>query len=213
MRKVIGLTGGIAAGKSTVSEYLRAKGYPVLDADEAARAAVAPGGPSLELLCAFFGEEILAADGSLDRAALAEKVFGSPEREEQLNAAVHGAVRAMLEEEIRCFRGRGEEGGAGAEESAAPQLLFVDVPLLFETGMDAEMDEVWVVDLPEEEQLARAVRRGLSPEQAEKRMAAQAARQRRLEGADHVLDNSGSEEALYAQIDALLREAGNDGTE
>jgi dephospho-CoA kinase len=186
----VGLTGGIGSGKSEVSRRLAAQGALVLDADAAAREVVAPGTPGLAEVVAVFGPAILRPDGSLDRERLAGIVFADPVLLGKLNAIIHPRVAERM---------RALEGQAG---DAA--VVVHEVPLLAENGLAATFDEVVVVDAPPEAQLRRLVEeRGMTPDQAAARMAAQAARERRLAVASVVIDNSGTLADLDRQVGEL----------
>jgi len=195
----IGLTGGIGAGKSEVSRRLVGCGALLIDADAIAREVVAPGTPGLAEVVAAFGSGVLRPDGSLDRDRLGEIVFADAGQRARLNAIVHPRVGERMAE---------------LERTAGPGALVVhDVPLIAENGLAARYDLVVVVDAPEQVQMDRLVRyRGLSPEQAQARMSAQASRERRLAIADIVIDNSGSLAELDRQVHdlwaELLRRAG-----
>ena len=183
----IGLTGGIGSGKSTVSRLLADHGAVIIDADVIAREVVEPGTPGLAAVVAAFGREVLTADGSLDRPALAKVVFGDPESRVRLDGIVHPLVRA-----------RAGELAAGA----APDAVVVhDVPLLAETGQASSYDLVVVVEADPETRIARLVQRGLTAEDARARIAVQATDEERRAIADVLLDNSGSPEQLAAQVD------------
>ncbi len=186
---VIGLTGGIGAGKSTVSARLAALGGVVVDADRIAREVVEPGSPAYAAVLERFGPAIVSAEGGLDRAALAAAVFDDPQALAELNAIVHPPVRAVIAERL-------------AAESATDHVVILEIPLLTESGRTPEMAGVLVVDCPEETALRRLVeQRGMDEVDARRRMAAQIDRARRLESADFVVDNSGSPEALKGEID------------
>lgn len=194
--KVIGLTGGIGSGKSTVSAYLKEKGCPVVDADRIARTVTAQGSPVLAQLACEFGSDILFADGSLDRKKLGRIVFSDPRKKSRLDAITLGEV---------CDRIRGELERVKAESTA--ELVVLDVPLLFETGLDELADSVWVVDADDETRIKRICDRDhMSREEAENRMARQMPREERLLRADHVLDNSGDRSGLFAQVAGLMGE-------
>jgi dephospho-CoA kinase len=182
----IGLTGGIGSGKSTVSGLLAERGAVVVDADRIAREVVEPGSPGLAAVVEAFGPSVLAADGSLDRPALADVVFADPEARRRLDAIVHPLVRAR----------------AGELAAAAPPDAVVvhDVPLLVETGQAAAYDLVLVVEADPETRVARLVQRGLTADDARARMAAQANDEQRRAVADVVLDNSGTPEQLAAHV-------------
>ncbi len=186
----VGLTGGIGAGKSSAARRLEQLGAVIVDADQVAREVVAPGTAGLAEVTAAFGENVLAADGSLDRPALAAKVFSDPAARQRLEAIVHPRVRQATAERVA---------------AAAPDAVVVnDVPLLVETGLAATFDLVIVVEAPEQVRIDRLVRdRGMTPSQAAERIAAQSSRQQRLAAADVVLDNSADVDALHAEIDSL----------
>jgi dephospho-CoA kinase len=187
----VGLTGGIGSGKSTVSARLAELGAVILDADKAARAVVEPGTPGLAAITAAFGPDVLAADGSLDRARLAGIVFADEAALGRLNAITH----PLIHEHIRA-----------AEEAAIAVggddvVLVHDVALLAEWGRAKEFDLVIVVDVPTETQLERLTGpRGMAEDQARARMAAQATREQRLAVADIVIDNSGSRQDLDRRV-------------
>jgi dephospho-CoA kinase len=178
-----GLTGGIGSGKSEVSQRLAAHGAVVIDADVAARAVVAPGTPGLARVVEAFGADIVGPDGALDRDRLGAIVFRDPASRTTLNAIVHPLVGQWMRAAERA-----------AVDAAGGDLIVVhDVPLLAENGRAGDFDLVIVVDVPPELQLERLVgQRGMSPDQARARMAAQASRPQRLAVADLVIDNSGS---------------------
>ena len=189
----VGLTGGIGAGKSEVSRRLAAQGAILIDADLIAREVVAPGTSGLAEITAAFGPGVLGPDGALDRPALGEIVFADPEKLARLNAIVHPRVGARMRE---------------LEDSAGPASIVVhDVPLIAENNLADTYDLVIVVDVPPRIQLDRLVRlRGMTREQAQSRMAAQAARDQRLAIADMVVDNSGSLAELDRQVGDLWAE-------
>ncbi|MEU3755672.1 dephospho-CoA kinase [Streptomyces olivoreticuli] len=199
----VGLTGGIGAGKSEVSRLLASYGAVVVDSDKIAREVVEPGTPGLAAVVAEFGPEVLTAEGTLDRARLGAVVFADPERLAALNAIVHPLVRAR---------------SAELSAAAAPDAVVVhDVPLLAENGLEALYDLVVVIDAGTRTRLERLVRlRGMTPDEANARMAAQATREQRLAVADFVIDNDGPLEALAPQVEkvwAQLRERAAHGTE
>ena len=183
----VGLTGGVAAGKSTVSALLAELGAVVVDADLLAREVVAPGTEGLAEVVAAFGPDVLTDDGALDRAALGAVVFADPARRRTLEAIIHPRVRAR----------------AAALEARAPDGAIVvhDIPLLAETGQAASFDAVIVVDVPEETQVERMTKeRGLSAEEARSRIAAQATREERLAVATYVVDNTGTLDDLRTRV-------------
>lgn len=193
--RLIGLTGGIASGKSTVGRMLRELGAEVIDADQVARDVVAPGQPALREIAAAFGDEVIADDGTLDRKRLAARVFADPEARATLNRITHPRVAAETARRL------GEASARGL------RLVVYEVPLLVENGLQAGMDAVLVVDVPEAEQLRRAVERdGMSEEEARRRMAAQVGRAERLAAATHVIDNSGSLDDTRRRVGAVWAE-------
>lgn len=186
----IGLTGGIASGKSTVSARLAQLGAVVVDADRLAREVVEPGTAGLAAVVEEFGDDVLTDDGTLDRAALGALVFASDDRRRALEAIIHPLVRAA---------------GAELEASAAPGALVVhDIPLLVEAGRAEDFDAVVVVDVGTDVQIDRMVRdRGMSEDDARARIAAQASREQRLAVADVVIENTGSLDDLLARVDEV----------
>lgn len=202
--KTIGLTGGIGTGKSTVSRYLTTKGYKIIDADQIAREVVEPGQPTLNALADRFGEDILLEDGSLDRRALAGKAFATPEGKAALDRITHGAIFARIDELQEQYRNE--------LAATADAVIFLDAPLLLETGLDRKTDMVWVVDVPDELRVERVkLRDGLSEEEIWARIRNQMSRQEKLDRADAVLDNSQTVDYLYEQVDRLLNAVGGDG--
>jgi dephospho-CoA kinase len=193
----VGLTGGIASGKSAVAAVLARLGAQVIDADMLAREVVEPGTPGLAAVRERFGESVLTASGALDRAALGAVVFADEAARRDLEAIVHPAVRRRASE-IEA-------------DATAPVVVHV-IPLLVETGQADAFDRVVVVDVPEEIQRDRLMaRNGLSAWEADARIAAQSSRQGRLAAADHVLDNSGTPAQLERQVRALWAALRPDG--
>jgi dephospho-CoA kinase len=189
----VGLTGGIASGKSAVSAILAELGAVVIDADLLAREVVARGTPGLAAVVEEFGPEVLTPDGDLDRAAVGALVFADPDARRRLEAIVHPLVHQRSAE----------------LEAAAPADAVVvhDIPLLAEVGRAGSFDAVVVVDAPAELQVQRMVGdRGWTREEAESRIAAQASREQRLAIATHVVDNTGSLEDLRRQVEAIYDE-------
>ena len=188
----IGLTGGIAAGKSVAASRLRDLGAYVIDHDALAREAVAPGSAGLAAIAQRFGAEVIAGDGSLDRAALAHIVFGDESSLTDLNAIVHPRVHELARE---------YEDKAAAE---AVNVVVHDIPLLIETGQARDFDLLVVVHAPVDQRITRLVEsRGLSLPEARKRVASQVDDAVRVADADVVLDGTGKAERLRAQVTAL----------
>lgn len=187
----IGLTGGIASGKSTVAEMFAELGVPVIDTDAIARQVVAPGQPALDEIVEAFGPGLLRPDGSLDRNALRARVFADPADRHRLEGILHPRIRARTLEV--------------AARAGGPYQVIV-VPLLVESGFNRLVDEVVVVDCPEAEQRRRLLNRdGDDAVQADRMMAAQLSREARLAAADAVIDNSGELGDTRAQVQALHR--------
>lgn len=179
-RYTVGLTGGVASGKSLVSSQFRALGVPVLDADQVARDVVEPGQPALSEIAAAFGPASLLADGRLDRRRLRAIVFADPQARRRLEHITHPRIR----ERIRAWM----------DAQSAPYCMLENA-ILFESGMDALVDRVLVVDAPESLQRERlAARDGVDPALVEQMLAAQSPRELRLERADDVILNTGSPE-------------------
>jgi dephospho-CoA kinase len=190
----VGLTGGIGSGKSTVSARLAELGAVILDADQAARAVVAPGTPGLAAIATTFGPEVLLPDGALDRAKLASIVFADEAALAKLNAITHPLIHAHIEAEERAAI------AAGGDDV----VLVHDVALLAEWGRAKEFDLVIVVDVPPATQLSRlTAERGMPEDQARARIAAQATRDQRLAVADIVIDNSGTRADLDRRVDEV----------
>lgn len=187
---LVGLTGGIGSGKSTVSARLAERGAVILDADAIVREVQQPGSPVLAQLAEAFGGEVLADDGSLDRAAVANIAFNDPTALERLNQIVHPAVGRLMNDRILAQR-------------ATDHVVVLDIPLLTERPREG-LQGIIVVDVPVETQVERLVAsRGFDEADARARIARQATRDERLATASFVVDNSGSPEALDPQIDAL----------
>ena len=187
----VGLTGGVASGKSTVSAMLRELGAIVIDSDLLAREVVAPGTPGLAQVVEAFGPEILTADGAMDRAKVGAIVFADPERRQRLEAIVWPLVR---------------QASAALAATAGPGDVVVhDIPLLVESGQQSGFDAVLVVDVPVETQVERLIRdRGWSEEDACARIAAQATREQRVAAATHVIDNTGTLDDLRREVAEVL---------
>ena len=187
----IGLTGGIAAGKSVVSARLTEMGAVVIDHDALAREVVGPGSPGLAAVVEAFGAEVLTVLGTLDRSALGRIVFTDPKARAVLNGIVHPLVK----------RAAAEREAAAREHQ---EVVVHDIPLLVETGQAGHFDELVVVDAPAELRVRRLMdERGMTATEAWRRLAAQADDEARLEVADVVLDGSGTVPELRAQVDAL----------
>ncbi|HEY7439073.1 MAG TPA: dephospho-CoA kinase [Acidimicrobiia bacterium] len=188
---LVGLTGGIGAGKSTVAEMLQARGAVVLDADAVAREVVAPGTPGLKAIVERFGAGVLGPEGALDRPALAAVAFATDEAREALEGITHPAIQ--------------EEFTRRISEAPPESVLVLDVPLLAESESVAKRgyEVVIVVEAPREVRLDRLEERGVPRADAEARMAAQATDEQRRKLATHVIDNSSDRAHLESQVDTL----------
>jgi len=189
----VGLTGGVASGKSTVSAILAELGAVVIDADLLAREVVAAGTPGLAQVVEAFGDDVLTPDGELDRPAVGALVFADDEKRRILEAIIHPLVR--------------QRGAQLEAEAPADAVVVHDIPLLAEVGHPERFDAVIVVDVPVEVQLERMVGlRGMESVDAHARIAAQAEREHRLAIATHVIENTGSIEDLRARVEAVYAE-------
>lgn len=191
--QLIGLTGGIGSGKSTIARRLSERGAVVVDADQLARDAVAVGTPGLEAVAKQFGDALIAADGSLDRAALGRIIFADSAARRRLNAIVHPAVRELSQRRFRA-----------AAEADPDAIVVYDVPLLAEARAREEFDLIIVASAPADIRIDRLQQlRAMAPEEARNRVAAQASEAERLSIADVVIDTGGTLEHTLEQADAL----------
>ena len=194
MARIIGLTGGIASGKSTVTSYLKEKGYPVIDADRVVHDLQVPGGALYRVLVEHFGREILDESGELDRAVLGQRIF-SNSRERDWSNRVQGQ---LIREALADARDR---------QAAQSDLFFMDIPLLIEQGYEEWFEAVWLVAVSKETQLKRLMERNhLSEVEAQERIVSQMPLEAKRSHADLVLDNNGDLAALYVQLDAALKQ-------
>ncbi|HDB5685982.1 TPA: dephospho-CoA kinase [Staphylococcus aureus] len=196
MPKVIGLTGGIASGKSTVSELLSVFGFKVVDADKAAREAVKKGSKGLAQVREVFGDEAIDENGEMNRRYMGDLVFNHPEKRLELNAIIHPIVRDIMEEEKQEYLKQGYN-------------VIMDIPLLFENELENTVDEVWVVYTSESIQMYRLMQRNnLSLEDAKARVYSQISIDKKSRMADHVIDNLGDKLELKQNLERLLEEEG-----
>ncbi|KOF11713.1 dephospho-CoA kinase [Planococcus glaciei] len=190
---IIGLTGSIASGKSTVSAMLAEMGYPIVDADKVARLVVEPGSETLEKIRVLFGEEVILPDGTMDRKKVGELIFNDPASRKKLNDVIHPAIRMEM------LRQRGEFLDQGFE------TVIMDIPLLFESRLQHLVDKVLVVSVTEEHQLKRLMERNdLSEKEARARIASQLPMSVKEEGADAVIYNNGSVDETKWQLNRIL---------
>ncbi|MHB2251740.1 dephospho-CoA kinase [Corynebacterium aurimucosum] len=191
--KLIGLTGGMGSGKSTVAQLLVRYGWELVDADQIARDIVEPGQPALAELAQVFGEDILQEDGSLDRGLLASRAFSSREKTAVLNSITHPRIHEETQARFDAAR------RAGAD------FVVYDMPLLVDKGLHKDMDATIVVDVDAEERVRRLVAyRGLDEEDARRRIAAQITDDVRRAAADFIIDNNGPREALGEQVEGVV---------
>lgn len=194
MGKIIGITGGIASGKSTVTEFLRQKGFQVVDADAVVHQLQKPGGRLYQVLVEHFGEKILLENGELYRTLLASLIFSNPE-EQEWSKRTQGEI---IREELAALRNQFAQTEA---------LFFMDIPLLFEQNYASWFDETWLVYVNRDVQLERLMKRDqISKEAAESRLNSQWPLERKISLASHSLDNNGNQEQLIAQVVQLLEE-------
>ena len=194
MGRIIGITGGIASGKSTVTEFLRQKGFQVVDADAHVHQLQKPGGRLFQILVEHFGEKILLENGDLNRHLLASLIFSNPE-EQEWSRRTQGEI---IREELVALRNQLAQTEA---------LFFMDIPLLFEQDYASCFDETWLVYVNRDVQLERLMRRDqISKEAAESRLNSQWPLERKISLASHSLDNNGNQEQLIAQVVQLLDE-------
>ena len=194
MGKIIGITGGIASGKSTVTEFLRQKGFQVVDADAVVHQLQKPGGQLYQVLVEHFGEKILLENGELNRLLLASLIFSNPE-EQEWSKRTQGEI---IREELAALRNQFAQTEA---------LFFMDIPLLFEQNYASWFDETWLVYVNRDVQLERLMKRDqISKEAAESRLNSQWPLERKISLSSHSLDNNGNQEQLIAQVVQLLEE-------
>lgn len=194
MGKIIGITGGIASGKSTVTEFLRQKGFQVVDADAVVHQLQKPGGRLYQVLVEHFGEKILLENGELNRPLLGSLIFSNPE-EQEWSKITQGEI---IREELAALRNQFAQTEA---------LFFMDIPLLFEQNYASWFDETWLVYVNRDVQLERLMKRDqISKEAAESRLNSQWPLERKISLASHSLDNNGNQEQLIAQVVQLLEE-------
>lgn len=198
--KVIGLTGGIGTGKSTVSSYLKQKNIPIVDADQIAREITAPGSPVLLEIRALLGNQVFREDGTMDRQKVASVIFSDRDMLTAYEALTTAEAVRRCMAEVNAYRECGDF-----------DIVVLDAPLLFECGMQSETDEDWVVDADLEVRISRVMLRdGISRKAILDRISHQMPAEDKRKLADFVIDNSGSLNELYAQIDALLERSGDE---
>jgi len=199
MKTIIGLTGNIASGKSAVAEILRNKGIWVVDADQVARQIVQKGSPVLQEIELAFGKSVLLPDGSLNRKVLADLVFSDESKLEQLNRITHPPIRKVLQDTIRRFK-----------DQTQADLLVIEAPLLYETGLNQMVDQVWFVDSTENLRMERLMsRNGLTQTEALQRIGAQQQAESKIHRADVVISNNEDLDSLAGRVDEILQSLKN----
>jgi dephospho-CoA kinase len=192
-KRVIGITGGIGSGKSVVSNYLRSLGYALIDADELAREAVMPGEPALVKIAEAFGNGVIATDGTLDRAALAQKAFANQKNTDLLNSITHEDIGRRVDAIIK-------------KVFENTDLVFYDAPLMFETGTSSKCDEIWLITADEQTRLERVMKRDrVSDADIRARMDKQMPEAEKMKRADLIIKNVGTKEDLYYAVDVALQ--------
>ncbi len=195
---IIGLTGGIASGKTTIGQLLVEHGALLVDADQVAREVVLPGEPALEAIASVFGQAVLQPDGSLDRAALGRIVFADQHLLKKLESITHPAIRTRMQERIAAYK-----------ETNPNSLIVADVPLLFETNQESLYEGIMVVYIPAELQIKRLMERnGYDREEASRRVGLQMDIEEKRARANWVIDNSGSLQDSKRQIDLFWTSLG-----
>lgn len=193
--RVIGLTGGIASGKSSVADFFSGHGVPVIDADQLSREAVMPGSDGLRDIVSRFGSGLLAADGTLDRKRLGTLVFGDADKRRQLEAILHPAIKRLAEERI------------AAAAAAGAQVVMYMAPLLIEAGATDRVDEVWVVTVRPEIQLERLMKRdGISRQEAQRIIDSQMPLAEKERHGRLVIDNSGTPRETRSLLEAIWQQ-------
>jgi dephospho-CoA kinase len=192
--RIIGLTGGIASGKSTIAHLLEQHGIPVIDADQLARRAVEPGSEALRAIEKEFGTSVINSDGTLNRQALATIVFNDPAERKKLEAITHPAIRTLAEEELNHYRAEG-----------TPAVIYM-AALLIEANIVSRVDEVWVVYIDQETQISRVMARdNCTREEAMSRIEAQIPMDEKVKLGKVVIDNRGTREELEQQVMDVVR--------
>ena len=200
--RVIGLTGGIATGKSFVAKFFAERGVPVIDADELARAAVLPGSPTVKQIALLFGHTLVSQEGILDRKQLGSLIFTDPEKRRQLEAILHPAIKKLAEERI------------GQAAAAGHRRLIYMAPLLIEAGVTDRVDTIWVVTVHPEIQLERLMRRdNISREQAQSMINSQMPLAEKTRYGSVVIDNSGSETETWNVLKTVWAKETGSGNE
>lgn len=192
---VIGLTGNIGSGKSTVARRLEELGAKIIDADQVARNVVLPGTPGLQEIVDNFGPGVLDSAGQLDRKKMGSIVFADPQARVKLNNITHPKIKDEINRKIDIFK-------KGGKNDPKPRVLVIDAPLLIEVGLEHHVDEIWVVKVDQDKQIERLAQRdGLTPKEVLRRIAAQLPQEDKVKFAARVIDNRGEKYETIKQID------------
>lgn len=192
---VIGLTGNIGSGKSTVARRLKDLGAQIIDADQVAREVVQPGTPGLQEIADSFGVEVLDSTGNLDRKKMGSIVFADPQARGKLNNITHPKIKDEIKRQIELCKKENKNG-------AGPRVVVIDIPLLIEVSLDQNANEIWVVKVDQDKQIERLAQRdGLTPMESLRRIAAQLPQDEKLKFATRVIDNSGDKNETIKQVD------------
>lgn len=190
---ILGLTGGIATGKSLVSDYFKSKGYPVIDADQVSRQVVEAGSLGLSQVADHFGSHILFENGELDRKKLGQLIFSDSEKRKELNAIMHPLIRSEVLKQLNQLKKEGYD------------LIVLDLPLLFESSYEDQVDQVMVIHINKDLQLKRLMKRNdLSQREALQRIHSQMPLEEKMKKSQVLIDNSGTKEETFQQINAWL---------
>lgn len=190
---ILGLTGGIATGKSLVSDYFKSKGYPVIDADQVSRQVVEAGSLGLSQVADHFGSHILFENGELDRKKLGQLIFSDSEKRKELNAIMHPLIRSEVLKQLNQLKKEGYD------------LIVLDLPLLFESSYEDQVDQVMVVHIDKDLQVKRLMKRNkLSQREALQRIHSQMSLEEKMKKAQILIDNSGTKEEAYQQVNTWL---------
>lgn len=205
---IIGLTGGTGSGKTTVSNYLRQKGFEIIDFDLTTRKLQEPGEPALDEIVEAFGPKALLPDGTMNRKYVGKVVFSDAEEKKKLDSIIQKYVDVLITARTDAFREAGEDvtRETNPEDYLQKKVIFYDHPLLFEVPYNIEpADEAWVVDSDDETRIQRILKRDcISRDDIVKRINSQSSRQFKLDHADYVIDNCGTKEQLFENVDAQI---------
>lgn len=205
---IIGLTGGTGSGKTTVSNYLRSKGFEIIDMDQVSRELLVPGEPALDEVVEAFGPEALLPDGSMDRKYIGKVIFGNADEKRKMDIIMEKYIGLVARARTEAFRKAGENvtRETNPDDYLQKKVIFYDHPLIFEVFYDIEPhNEAWVVDVDDETKIGRLLKRdSVSREDIVNRIKSQTSREFKLERADYVVDNTGTIEDLFRNVDEQI---------